>query len=275
MIRVGEITYANCLPIFAALRRGGEVDRYEFIRGEPSALNRMLYQGEVDLAPCSSLEYALHPEEYFLIPDLSISSEGEVKSVLLISRLPIDQLDGKKILLSSASASSNALIRILLEKRYGHKCDYLLPGEEGSGNSPEAEARVIIGNSALKSYLEKDEEKYIYDLSLLWNEFTGLPFVFALWIVRRDVVERNIEEVSRLIHGLSQAKEYALSHLAEIAEEFTKVLEISADDLVRYWESISYDLDQRKTESLRRYFDYAEELGLIPQSPPLKFIQVD
>jgi chorismate dehydratase len=271
MIRVGEITYANCLPIFAALRKLGRADDYEFVRGEPAALNRMLYQGKVDLAPCSSLEYALHPEEYFLIPDLSISSEEEVKSVLLISRLPIDQLDGKKILLSSASASSNALIRILLEKRYGHKCDYLFPEEDVPGNSSETEARVVIGNSALKSYLDKDEEKYIYDLSLLWNEFTGLPFVFALWIVRRDVVKRNPEEVSQLIQRLSRAKEYALSHLAEIAGEFAKVLEISEEDLIRYWESISYDMDQRKTESLRRYFDYAEELGLIPQSPPLKF----
>ena len=72
MIRIGEITYANSVPIFAALRKMGLADPYEFIPGEPAELNRMLYAGEIDLAPCSSFEYGLHPTEYFLIPDLSI-----------------------------------------------------------------------------------------------------------------------------------------------------------------------------------------------------------
>lgn len=273
MIRIGEITYANSVPIFAALRKMGLADPYEFIPGEPSELNRMLHTGRIDLAPCSSFEYGLHPTEYFLIPDLSISSDREVKSVLLTSRCPIEELGGKMVLLSSASASSNALIRILLEKHYGHTCSYVFSGEAGSGLASDADARITIGNEALKAYLRKHKglEGYVYDLSLLWRDFTGLPFVFALWIIRREAVLREKEEISRLVQSLYRARDYAISHFPDMAGECGKTLEIPAEDLVRYWESMSFDLNEEKIKSLKSYFDYAEELGLIPKSPPLIF----
>jgi len=273
MIRIGEIAYANSAPIFAALRRMGLADTYEFIPGEPAELNRMLYAGEIDLAPCSSFEYGLHPANYFLIPDLSISSDHEVESVLLISRLPIEDLHGKMILLSPASASSNALIRILLEKRYQAGCAYRFPEEGPHRSGFEANARIMIGNPALKVYLGKNRSRpgYVYDLSLLWRDFTGLPFVFALWIIRREAVLREKEEIARLVQSLYRARGFAESHFHEMAGEFEKALEIPAEDLVRYWESISFDLNEEKIKSLKSYFDYAEELGLIPKSPPLVF----
>lgn len=273
MIRIGEITYANSVPIFAALRKMGLADPYEFIPGEPSVLNHMLYAGEIDLAPCSSFEYGLHPTEYFLIPDLSISSDHEVKSVLLISRFPIEDLDGRMIFLSRASASSNALIRILLEKHYKVGCTYRFPEDGLHLPGFEADARIMIGNRALKAYLGKNRGQpgYVYDLSLLWREFTGLPFVFALWIIRREAVLRETEMISSLIQALYRARDFARSHIREIAGEFEKALEIPAEDLVRYWDSISFDLDEEKVKSLKSYFDYAEELGLIPKSPLLIF----
>lgn len=274
MIRIGEIAYANCVPICAAFRKMGGSEKYAFVQGEPAMLNRILYAGEIDVAPCSSFEYALHPKSYLLIPDLSISSEREVKSVLLTSRWPIKDLNGKTVLLSPASATSNVLVRVLLEKRYGHRCTFGHPEKDASPPGVHADAKVTIGNPALKSYLQDKKNEYVYDLSLLWNEFTDLPFVFALWVLRRDAAEKAPAEVSLLVRDLFRAREYAESHFEEIAAEFEGAMEIPRADLVRYWETISYDLSEDKIRSLRRYFAYAEELGLLPETPSLEFYRV-
>jgi chorismate dehydratase len=271
MIRIGEITYANCLPIFAALRKLAPRSDYTYVQGEPTTLNRFLFEGQIDLAPSSSFEYGLHPDQYLLIPNLSISSGQEIQSVLLFSRVPIEGLQGKRVLFSPASASSNALIQILLEKRYGLKPVYGFAGGEGSRIPEGWDARIAIGNPALRAYLSTMEDVQVYDLSVLWREYTGLPFVFALWLVRREAAEKQEQDVRRLAAWLQEANEYAQSHFAELAEEFETSLQLPAASLVRYWQSISFDLDKEKIESLTRYYAYAEELALIPENPPLHF----
>ncbi|MDX1765295.1 MAG: menaquinone biosynthesis protein, partial [bacterium] len=225
----------------------------------------------IDLAPASSLEYGLHPDRYFILPDLSISSGHEVQSVILLSRIPVENLDGKSILLSPASASSNALVRILLEKRYGIDCRYAYADGEGSTIPREYDARVAIGDNALKAYLNPSAMLHLYDLSVLWRDFTGLPFVFALWLVSREAAKREPENVRRIVQRLQEARNYAQSHFAELAGKFGQELDIPASALVRYWESISYDLSSEKIDSLHQYFDYAVELGFIPENPTLNF----
>lgn len=273
MIRIGEITYANCIPIFAGLRKKDPWGPYHYHPGDPATLNRLLYAGEIDLAPASSLEYGRHPDRYLLVPDLSISSGHEIQSVILLSRVPVEDLHRKTVLLSPASASSNALVRILLEKRYGINCRYAYADGEGSGLPPDSDARISIGDGALKAYLSPSGSPYLYDLSVLWREFTGLPFVFALWLVSREAVEREPGNVSRLVLRLHEARDYAQAHFPELAGEFENGLAIPAAALLRYWESISFALTAENIESLHRYYDYAEELGLIPESPPLYFFQ--
>jgi len=110
MLRIGRITYANCSPIFHELQKQAPAEDYQFIGGVPSHLNAMLAAGEIDVCPSSSIQYALHPERYLILPDLSISSDGSVGSVLLFSRIPIEELDGQTILLSSESATSVNLL---------------------------------------------------------------------------------------------------------------------------------------------------------------------
>jgi len=271
MLRIGEIPYANCIPLFHSLRKTGAGKNLSFVRGEPAILNRMLLAGQVDLAPSSSFEYGLHPDRYLLVPDLSISSGREIQSVLLFSAVPIEKLQGKTVLLSTASASSNALLRILLQKRYRLDCHYRFE-DEGLHSTADAAARLDIGNSALKAHLRGEEEGFVYDLSVLWREFADLPFVFALWMIRRNVVQTQKDEISRLLRQLRKAREYSESHYPEIARDVEEAVGIPADDLVRYWKSIAYDLDPVKIQSLKRYFGYACELGLIPEPPPLHFL---
>ncbi len=274
MIRIGEIVYANCIPIYSALRTMVPPARVRYIRGEPAELNRMLYDGGIDLAPCSAFEYGLHPERYWVVPDISIAAHREVRSVLLFSRVPIEKLQDRRVLLSPASATSNALLRILLEQHYGLRCRYDA-GRERAGEMPaDADARVVIGNAALRDYLRGTGGKHVYDLAELWHDFTGLPFVFALWMVRRDAARARSAEIGQLIQALREARRLAPSRFEEIAGEAAGTLGIARDDLLHYWHTIAYDLNAEKIVSLTRFFRDAERLGLIPAAPTLRFFEL-
>ena len=119
MLTIGQITYANCTPIFHELLKEVPADRYRMVRGVPAVLNGMLRQGEIDLCPSSSIEYGRRADRYYLLPDLSISAIGPVKSVFLFSRVPIAELGGQIIGLTSESETSVVLLRILLQKYHG------------------------------------------------------------------------------------------------------------------------------------------------------------
>ncbi len=273
MIRIGEIVYANCIPIYAALRAIVPQEHVRYIRGEPAELNRMLYEGGIDLAPCSAFEYGLHPERYWVVPDISIAAHREVRSVLLFSRVPIEKLQDRRVLLSPASATSNALLRILLEKRYGLRCRYDVGRATAGKLPPDADAQVAIGNEALRDYLRGEGGEHVYDLAELWHDFSGLPFVFALWMVRRDAAQTRSSEIGRFIQALQQARRLAPSRFEEVAGAAARTLDIAPADLLQYWHTIAYDLDEEKIVSLKRFFHDAEVLGLIPSAPPLRFFE--
>jgi chorismate dehydratase len=233
----------------------------------------MLYEGGIDIAPCSTFEYGLHPERYWLVPDISISAHREVQSVLLFSRVPIEKLQDRRVLLSPASATSNALLRILLEKCYGLRCLYDVGRETAGKLPPDADARVAIGNAALRDYLRGEGGEHVYDLAELWHDFTGLPFVFALWMLRRDAARARSAEIGQLIQALREARRMAPSRFEEFAGAAARTLDIAPADLLQYWHTIAYDLDEEKIVSLKRFFHDAEVLGLIPAAPALRFFE--
>src|SRR5512136_1386721 len=113
-LRIGEIEYANCTPIFSVLKKDFDCADYRFIRGVPARLNAMLSREEIDLCPASSFEYGKSADKYYLLPGLSISSVGAVKSVLLFSRLPIGELDHQAIGLTAESDTSVNLLKIIM-----------------------------------------------------------------------------------------------------------------------------------------------------------------
>lgn len=271
MLRIGRIEYANCTPIFRVLLEYGHGDGYQLVGGVPARLNAMLAAGTIDVCPSSSIEYALNPERYLILPNLSISSVAAVASVLLFSRVPIQELDQRHILLSSESATSVNLLKILLEKRFGFSCSYSVHSsslDEALGKAP---ALLLIGDAALRASRMKPD-LLVYDLGRLWHEWTGLPFVFALWLCRRQVAEDRQAEVGELAGCLVRSKEIARTRLEEIAESSPEAMWMGADRLVTYWrENISYDLENSHLEGLRRYYEYCAELKLLKAVPELHF----
>jgi len=275
MLRVGRISYANCTPIFSGLREQATCRDCQFVEGVPSRLNGMLAAGEIDVCPSSSIEYAHHPDNYLILPNLSISSVGAVGSVLLFSRVPIVELSGQTILLSSESATSVNLLRILLAIRFKATCQYIpssLPLERALQDAP---AMLLIGDAALRAALEGNRLR-VYDLGELWHRWTGLPFVFALWLCGRRVAEEHHAAVSRLASQLVTAKEHAGRSIESIAQEAPEALWMGKERLVAYWrDNISYDLGRRHLEGLALFYRYCVDLGLLKSEPGLRFLGND
>jgi len=271
-LRIGQIEYANCTPLFTALKNNFNCTDYHFISGVPAQLNAMLSRGEIDLCPASSFEYGKSPEKYYLLPGLSISSIGAVKSVLLFSRLPIELLDNHAVGLTAESDTSVNLLKIVLAKRYGLVNEFrrtTLPLQEALRTFS---ALLLIGNAALKAATHA-RGLYVYDLGELWKEMTGLPFVFALWIVTREAAELKSLEVRELASQLLDAKRLAYGSYEEIAAGCRDMEWIGCDTLVDYWRTISYDLTPEHIAGVRQFFMLAEELKLLSVAPELRMIE--
>src|SRR5919197_5570573 len=160
MLRLGRISYVNMAPVF--FRLDTDVDE---VQGVPTALNRQLLAGELDVAPIPSIEYARHAERFRILPRLCVSSEGAVDSIQLVSRLPLEHV--RTVAVTPESATSVVLVRVLLPE-----ATHVPLGEE-------AEAKLLIGDAALQSAFQDPTPHY--DLGRLWLARTGLPMVFAVW----------------------------------------------------------------------------------------------
>lgn len=271
MLRIGRIEYANCTPIFNSLLQNTPCEGYQFVEGVPAQLNNLLSDGMIDVCPSSSIEYALHPHQYLILSHLSISSVGAVGSVLLFSHVPLECLDNRNILLSSESATSVNLLKILLQKRFGFNCSYKVHTSSFEDALREAPAILLIGDAALRASLLKSD-LLVYDLGKLWYEWTGLPFVFALWLCRRQVAKDYYKEVAGLAGNLVESKEQARKNLRSIADCAPEALWMGTDKLEAYWrENISYDLDANHLEGLCLFYKYCAELDLLPSEPELHF----
>jgi chorismate dehydratase len=289
VLKVGKIPYTNLFPIFYALQREYDRPRYEFVEGVPSAVNRLLRSGEIDISPSSSIEYLRYRKQYNLIEGHSISSKGPAGSIFLLSRRPIEQLGGKTILVSSQSDTSVALLGIVLRKFYEIVCSLEPTDESVDSMMEKADAFLVIGDDALKAkkIVTSNESQvtskakhsllvtrppsllYIYDLGELWYKNTGLPFVFALWIARKDCYAEKAELLHGFVHDLQEAKISALQNLDRIARELRPALlrrysiDITEEELVSYWNGISYDLAEEHKKGLGLFRKYSEESGLL------------
>lgn len=268
-LRIGQIDYANCTPIFTSLTKLYDCSDYRFVRGVPAELNALLRRGDIDVCPSSSFEYASSPESYLLLPELSISSFGRVKSVLLFSRLPIEELDNQPVGLTTESATSVNLLKILLARAYGFRNDFRpssQPFPEALTTSP---ALLLIGDGALKA-ARRSDGLFVYDLGELWHRFTGLPFVFALWLVTRRVLETRREELQLLRDRLIRAKRHAYDTYGEIASRCAEQGWMASEELVAYWQTISYDLSADHLRGVATFFAYAAEMGLLTSAPEIR-----
>jgi len=272
MLRIGEISYLNCTPIFSMLRERFSDPSYRFVRGTPSNLNGSLRSGEIDLCPSSSIEYGRNPDSYLILPDLSISADGPVLSVLLFSRVPLEQLDRRRIALTDESETSVVLLKIILARIYGFANGFDVVSAGLSDALAGHDAVLLIGDRALRENLSACG-CHVYDLGELWREITGYPFVFALWLARAELLPVSRRELALLHSRLIQAKAAAMENLVGIADEISQNDWTNSEFLINYWRVLSYDLTPRHIAGLRLYFRYAAECGLLEGEPVIRLFE--
>src|SRR5512146_2271748 len=215
MLRLGHIEYSNCFPVHALLVDRGAPSWLELVPGIPSELNRALAAGEIDVAPSSSIEYARHADRYRILPDFVIGSDGPVQSILVESDRSLEDLDGVEIAVPTASATSVVLLRILLEIRLGVRARYRWfdQATEADPVGGGAAAALRIGDVALRRAFPSG--RTVTDLGAVWNEWTGLPFAFAVW---QASVGPEADRLLGCLHGaLLDSREFFHAHSAELA----------------------------------------------------------
>jgi chorismate dehydratase len=267
MLHIGEIEYANCLPIQEPFRaRWGQ--RYRFTAGEPRAINRLLRAGAIDCAPASSIEYARHPGRYWILPGLSIGADGPARSVVLVTPVDVARLDEREVYLTPASATSVVLLKILLERFAGVRPRYV----EGIPEDVR-QPHLLIGDRAMDLVHDPPSGVEVVDLGSWWKDATGLPMVFALWLLRRETVEHHRRECEHLAARLARVRrEIDDQRLAALAAEFA-CPRISAERLLTYWRTLSYELGDRHQAGVTRFFELAAAVRAISQVPPLELCQ--
>ncbi|MGW8311604.1 MAG: menaquinone biosynthetic enzyme MqnA/MqnD family protein [Desulfuromonadales bacterium] len=272
-LRIGRIAYLNVAPYFHFLRDEGFVG--EIVAGVPSELNAMLAEGIIDACPSSSFEYGLHSEKYVLLPGHSISSVGPVHSVLLFSPGPLKILSGGEIAITGESSTSINLLKILLEEFCGiQDVSFKVPADgRVEAHLVEGRSSLLIGDRALAAAKNCPPGLQIIDLGALWHHYTGLPFVFALWILRREVVASLPGEIQQLAGQLHKSRDRAFSHLTEMARQLSSGTEFTSRQLTEYWCGMSYDLSDGHLEGLRLYFTLCHKHGLLKKIPEFHFFQ--
>jgi chorismate dehydratase len=260
-LKIGKISYANLFPIFYTFEKECDCSSYEFVEGVPSALNKMLGDGVIDVSPSSSIEYLRSPSLYQIINGHSISSEGPIGSIFLFSKKWITELHNSVIYVSSQSETSVVLLDIILRKFYGIQCKLQV---SQAPEDSDAEAFLLIGDDALK--YRKIVTRYSllsYDLGEIWYDMTGLPFVFALWIARKELEESKADILNKFINDLNMAKDIALKNLTQIAKYSSMRAFMSEDDIVSYWKRIDYNFTNKHKRGLDLFQQYLKELSCL------------
>jgi chorismate dehydratase len=222
------------------------------VQGVPTDLNRRLVAGEIDLAPISSIEYARNAATLRILPRLCVSSEGAVDSIQLVSRVPLERV--RTVAVTPESATSVVLTKVLLPD-----ADHVPLGEE-------ADAKLLIGDAALKSAFEDPTPHF--DLGRLWLERTGLPMVFAVWAAPDPPVPGTAELEDALVESVRIAR----AEPEQLAYEASERYGYPAGFLARYFEKLRYRFGPRERAGLYTFLEMAHEVGELDRIPELRFV---
>lgn len=268
-LKIGKINYLNVYPQFTLLRESGITG--DFIEGVPSRLNTMLGDGSIDLSPSSSFAYAQNYRDYLLIPGASIGSRGAVRSVLLFTGEPLEATLPEEIVLTGESASSVNLLKVIFAERFGKIPPMVFEGKPVEERISQGGAGLLIGDRALK-FAKTGNATCCYDLGTLWMELTGLPFVFALWMVRREACAREPEAVQRFARILTEITSRMECEYSRIALGCETAPYLTAEEKVCYWQSLALGLDDEMISGFRLYCKLALKHGLLREAPDMEFL---
>ncbi|HYZ01460.1 MAG TPA: menaquinone biosynthesis protein, partial [Candidatus Binatia bacterium] len=274
-MKVGRIGYINCYPVYGAIDRG--VVRLpppaELVTGTPAELNDLLVAGELDLSVISAVEFARNTDALRLLPGVGITSDGPVKSVMLFSRRPLGQLDGRTVLLSAASRTATALLDLLSRDVWQIRPRFAQARTEavdldGLAALPH-EAVLVIGDAALL-LAARHAYPHRYDLGEEWKRWTGLPFVFAVWAARRSA---DAVAAARVHESLLASRDWGLTHRDVLAAAAARSCGVPRATCLEYFAGLDYAFTDRHLAGLWTFFRKLAAHGLAPAAS-LRYLEV-
>lgn len=270
-MKLGRIPWINCYPVYGAIDRGLIGVPAELITGTASELNDLLAAGELQVSVVSAVEYARNAAAYHLLPDLAITCDGPVHSVALFSRRPVEELDGRTVLITASSRTSALLLDLICRHRWGVTPRFAGARAEAADLPALAglphEAVLVIGDAALV-LAARSAYPVRVDLGAEWKAWTGLPFVFAVWAARR---EARAPAVRTIHQRLLESRAWGLSHLDELARDAAASTGVEPAVCRAYLGDLDYALSYRHLAGLTDFFRRLAQEGLVPDGS-LSFI---
>ena len=268
-LRISAISYLNTAPLMWDFEHGEAGRHFEIYYTLPSACARALQAGEADIGIIPSAAYAVIPG-LRVLPGVAIASRRAVRSILLVSKVPVERI--QTVALDTSSMTSVALTKILFEKWLGGGRTFAPMAPDIDAMLATHDAGLVIGDPALQI----DRSRYLtLDLAEEWIRHTGKPFVFAFWAVREKAL-REAAPMADLAGIFQQSRDHGLepASLDQIAREWAPRVGITEGDVQEYLShNIHYDLDAGCVEGLQLFYRYAAEIGALPSAPDLNFLE--
>ncbi len=258
--KVSVVKYINTVPLIWGMLRGDQQGKYDLEYTTPAACADAVRQRKADIGIIPSIEYQ-RMDRAQILAGISIASKNEVKSVLLLSKVPIQKI--QNVAVDSSSRTSAALLRILMRKFYSRFITVTPCLPKPADMLKRADAALVIGDPALTYDGQVPE---IYDLAAEWKKYTGTPFVFALWVGHEDA------HLARFRKDFEQSRDFGLAHVDDIAAEYAPKLNMKVPGVKVYLtENIDYSLDEENRKGLRLFYKLAREAAIIPVEKDLNF----
>ncbi|MGH9543701.1 MAG: menaquinone biosynthetic enzyme MqnA/MqnD family protein [Terriglobales bacterium] len=269
-LRISAISYLNTAPLMWDFEHGSSGAAFDVAYTVPSQCAVELGEGSADIGIIPAAAYASIPG-LAILPGVAIASRRPVRSILLVSKVPLDQI--RSVALDTSSLTSAALTKVLFAKWWGPGRSFAPMAPDVESMMKEHDAGLVIGDPALKV----DRSRYFtYDLAEEWIRLTGKPFVFAFWAVRQAAL-RTAPATLDLATVFQESRDHGLQpvNLERIAREWAPRLGLSANEIKSYLtENIYYDLDPTCLDGLQLFYRYASECGALPEAPSLRFLDV-
>lgn len=258
MLRIALVEYINTRPFLDGLEKHFYTGEVELLTMPPAKCGVALKEGTCDIAliPAGAIPDMPQVE---ILPNYCIGAEGEVASVFIFSQKPLDQC--KKLVLDTHSKSSNGLARILLKHHWKQEMELILPEYRDFSLIKGDTAGVVIGDKAIRI---RSQYKYVYDLSLHWQEMTGLPFAFAVWAAQKDRLDPHWRD------RLNQAFQSGVNQAAASAVKWARAFDIDPDFAHTY---LTQYIDFRFTAPKHTALNLYLELLLKLPEPTLREFQ--
>jgi chorismate dehydratase len=274
-LRIGTTHFKNTDFILYAMKNGlVAANGSTYYHAHPPVLGRMLGEGTLDIAPTSSIIYAQNHKDLLILPDFSINAYGRTMSILLFSEeiLTLGELEGKRVTVPGTSASSSALLEIILRRKGIHA--EIIHHEEPDLDSmlDISDAALLIGDQALKA--NYDGRTFIADLGEEWRKITGKKMVYALWVITREAAEREPEKVREFHRALMRSRELAYRNLEHLSSTLAWELGVSIDFMMHHLTTLDYTLGEEEMGGLEEYFRQAHRCGILDEMPEINLFEV-